>query len=56
MGSKWADVLPDHPQAAFVIVAVGGGRPDGGVAHPRIEQALVDQGEKLVIELVHSIV
>lgn len=56
MGSERADVSPDHPQAAFVSVAVGGGRLDGGVAHPRVEQALVDQGEQLVIELVHSIV
>lgn len=26
------------------------------MAHPRVEQALVDQGEKVIIELVHSIV
>lgn len=54
MGSERAHVSPHRPQAAFV--GGGGGGLGGGVAHPRVEQALVDQGEKLVVEPVHSIV
>lgn len=56
MGSERADLLPHRPQAVFVSGGVEGGRLGRGVAHPRVEQALVDQGKEVIVEPVHGIV
>lgn len=57
VASERVDVLPRQPQAIVVVGGGGGGgrvRVGGPVTDPRVEQAAVDQWEKVVVEAAHS--
>lgn len=56
MRSEWVDILPRHPQAVVMTGGLGGEGLGCRVADPRVEQAAVDQREKVIIEAAHTLV